>query len=248
LTGFRRLRLTLAAGAPRTSSVRRARARALPRARLDERRRLRARELRREGGVLVAQHRALAAELVEADVQLQDGDVERDEPARSAPTTTIQTTPLRSGCGAPCRDGRGRRRARRAGGLGVATRTPSDLHRDAKLRRRARGLCATSSSLGRSGRATARAGRLVPADADREVGRARAAALAVAHEGLYDPILERVEADHREPAGRPQSFECCGQRTLERTELVIDRDAQGLEDALRRMTVTEARGAREWPP
>ena len=48
---------------------------------------------------------------------------------------------------------------------------------------------------------------LVTADADGEVGRAGAAALALAEEPLYDPILERVEGDDREPAAGPQHLE-----------------------------------------
>src|SRR5439155_8606681 len=83
--------------------------------------------------------------------------------------------------------------------------------------------------------------RLVPADADREVGRARAAALALAEEALDDPILERVEADHRKPSAGPQQLERRRQRGLERSELLVDRDPQRLEDALRRMPVAEPR-------
>src|SRR5207249_4639476 len=74
--------------------------------------------------------------------------------------------------------------------------------------------------------------RLVAAHAYREVGRACATALCVAHERLDDSVLERVERDHREPSTGMQHLERRRQRMLERAELVVDRDAQGLEDAL----------------
>ena len=58
------------------------------------------------------------------------------------------------------------------------------------------------------------------ADADGEVGRAGAAALALAEEPLHDPVLERVEGDDREPAARPQHLERRRERACERVELV----------------------------
>ncbi len=64
-------------------------------------------------------------------------------------------------------------------------------------------------------------------------------------EALDDPVLERVEADHGEPAAGPQHLERRGQRGLERAELVVDGDPQRLEDALRRMAVAEARRRRD---
>ena len=62
----------------------------------------------------------------------------------------------------------------------------------------------------------------------------------VAQEALDDPVLERVERDHGEPAARPQHLERCGQPALERAELVVDLDPESLEDALRRMPLAEA--------
>ena len=61
-----------------------------------------------------------------------------------------------------------------------------------------------------------------------------------AQEALDDPVLERVEADHGEPAAGPQHLERVGQRGLERAELVVDGDPQRLEDALGGMAVAEA--------
>src|SRR5919201_1449183 len=49
--------------------------------------------------------------------------------------------------------------------------------------------------------------RLTPADANRELGRADAPALLRAQEPLHDPVLERVEADHREPAAWLEQLE-----------------------------------------
>ena len=51
--------------------------------------------------------------------------------------------------------------------------------------------------------------------------------------------------DHGEAAARAQHLERRRQRRLERAELVVDRDAQRLEDALRRMAVAEARRRRD---
>src|SRR5207253_8121405 len=68
--------------------------------------------------------------------------------------------------------------------------------------------------------------RLRAADADREVGRARAAALAVTQELLDDPVLERVEADHRQPPTGAEHLERSRERVLEHAELVVDRDPE----------------------
>ena len=93
-----------------------------------------------------------------------------------------------------------------------------------------------------------RALRLLPADADRKLGRARAALRAIAQEPLDDPVLERVEADDGEPAARPQHLERRRETDLERLELVVDRDPQRLEDALRGMPLAEARRRRNRGP
>src|SRR4051812_40558268 len=79
----------------------------------------------------------------------------------------------------------------------------------------------------------------VAADADREVRRAGAAAFLVAQELLDDPVLERVERNHGEASARTEHFERSRERSLERTELVVHRDAKRLEDALRRMAFAE---------
>src|SRR5579859_8163166 len=81
--------------------------------------------------------------------------------------------------------------------------------------------------------------RLRPADADRKVRRTRAAALAVAQELLHDPVLERMEADHRKPTPGPQHLERRRQCRLERAELVVDGDPESLKDALGGMTLAE---------
>ena len=105
---------------------------------------------------------------------------------------------------------------------------------------------ATSAALGRiARRGIARSVGVAPQAQTREVGRAGAAVLAVAQEALDDPVLERVERDHREPAVRPQHLERRGQRALERAELVVDLDPQRLEDALGGVPLAEARRRRD---
>src|SRR5919106_2155650 len=49
-----------------------------------------------------------------------------------------------------------------------------------------------------------------------------------------------MEADDCQPAARAQHGERGGQRLLERGELVVDGDSESLEDALRRVSVSEA--------
>src|SRR5438105_4759695 len=61
--------------------------------------------------------------------------------------------------------------------------------------------------------------RLVTADAHRKIRGARAAALALAQELLDDPVLERMEGDHRQASARPQHLERGRERDLERAEL-----------------------------
>src|SRR5260221_11640411 len=86
--------------------------------------------------------------------------------------------------------------------------------------------------------------RLGTADADREVRRAGAALFLLAQELLDDAALERVERNHREPAARAEHLERSRKRALERAERVVHLDAQCLEDALRRMSLAEARRRR----
>src|SRR5581483_7395556 len=87
--------------------------------------------------------------------------------------------------------------------------------------------------------------RLRAADAHREVGRAGAALLLRPQEALHDPVLERMERDHSEASARPQHLERRGQRPLDGAELVVDLDAERLEDALRRVALAEACGRRD---
>src|SRR5439155_6955874 len=104
-----------------------------------------------------------------------------------------------------------------------------------------RGLGGTGAD--RLPRGRAELGRLA-AHADRKVGRAVAAALAIAHEALDDAVLERMEADHREASAGPQHRESGRQCGLEGAELVVDGDPQRLEDALGGMSFAEADGRR----
>src|SRR5258707_11591486 len=67
--------------------------------------------------------------------------------------------------------------------------------------------------------------RLGATDADREIGRARAALLLLAEELLDEAVLERVERDHRQAPARAQHLECGRERTLDRAELVVHLDA-----------------------
>src|SRR3954452_20109550 len=164
-------------------------------------------------------------------------------PASRTATSTIQTTPPatpRRACGRRfgADFGRGRERGRGAGSAGAASLQEAmalllapGLDRGAQPRRRGarvrRQLC--RRRLDRPARERPQL-RLVPADADREVGRAGTALLARAQEALHDPVLERVEADHGEAAAGAQHLERLGQRGFERAELVVHGDPQRLED------------------
>ena len=55
------------------------------------------------------------------------------------------------------------------------------------------------------------------------------------HEVLHRPILERMEADHREAPAGAEHLERRGKTALELAELVVDVHAQRLEGARRRM-------------
>src|SRR3954449_2882271 len=54
-----------------------------------------------------------------------------------------------------------------------------------------------------------------------------------------------MEADHREAPARAEHLERRGERCIDGAELVVDGDAQRLEDALCRMTVAEPRRRRD---
>src|SRR5436305_636476 len=83
--------------------------------------------------------------------------------------------------------------------------------------------------------------RRASADAERQLGRADATPRAVGEEPLDAPVLERVERDRAEPAPLVQYRPGERQRPLDLVELVVDRDAQGLEGALGRVASREAR-------
>src|SRR2546430_1780836 len=75
--------------------------------------------------------------------------------------------------------------------------------------------------------------RAVPADAGGEVGRTDAVARFAREELFDDPILERMERDHRDPAAGADDAHRRGECLLEVRELVVDRDAESLEDTRR---------------
>ena len=56
-------------------------------------------------------------------------------------------------------------------------------------------------------------------------------------EALDDPVLERLEADDGDPPSGTKRLERRREGGLERFELVVDGDAQRLEDPPRRMTL-----------
>jgi hypothetical protein len=75
----------------------------------------------------------------------------------------------------------------------------------------------------------------MPADAGGEVGRTDAGARLPDEELLSDPVLERVERDDRETPSGTKDPNGGLEALLEILELAIDRDAQRLEDARRRI-------------
>src|SRR6478672_5127725 len=100
------------------------------------------------------------------------------------------------------------------------------LHRDPEARRRGARVCRDLRLAGTDRPPLQRAQLgLVAADADGEVGRARAAAFPLAHEALHYPVFERVERDDGEAAPRPEHLERGRERALERVELAVDGDA-----------------------
>src|SRR5687767_8089876 len=75
----------------------------------------------------------------------------------------------------------------------------------------------------------------MPADAGGEVGRTNAVARFPDEELLGDPVLERVEGDDRETTAGTQRAHGGFEALLKILELVVDGDAQRLEDARRRI-------------
>src|SRR5258706_9792554 len=75
----------------------------------------------------------------------------------------------------------------------------------------------------------------MPADAGGEVGRTNAVARFAREELFDDPILERMERDHHDPPARADHTQGRRESVLEVRQLVVDRDAESLEDARRRV-------------
>ncbi len=75
-----------------------------------------------------------------------------------------------------------------------------------------------------------------------QLGRADAAAREIGEEALDAAVLVRVEADRGEPAAGHEQLPGLGQRRVERVELAVDGDPQGLEGALGRVAAAEALG------
>src|SRR6185436_7799312 len=85
--------------------------------------------------------------------------------------------------------------------------------------------------------------RLLATGADREVGRAGAAARLFPEPMLDDAVLQRVEADHGETTTRPEHLDGGRERVLERVQLLVHRDPQSLENAFGRVALAEPRGS-----
>ena len=144
-----------------------------------------------------------------------------------------------------CGRRRGAVRAAAGGGGGAhqdTARPSASLTAPRRCAERERGLRETSSASGEIAAPGQQLGLgLVAADADRQLRRADAAAGALGEEPLQRPVLERVEADRRQPPPGPQQLPGLGQPPLERVELPVDRDPDRLEGALRRVAGAEPR-------
>src|SRR5436190_1416354 len=86
--------------------------------------------------------------------------------------------------------------------------------------------------------------RSPPANANGEVGRAHAATRAIGEIALHAAVLQRVERDSGEPTAFAQQVPGGRQPPVERAELVVHRDADGLEHALGGVAATELLGGR----
>ena len=82
---------------------------------------------------------------------------------------------------------------------------------------------------------------MAAADADGRFRRTGAAAPLGLEEALDDSILERVVAQDREAPAGSQEVDRCREPGLKRLELLVDRDAEGLEHAGRRVDPTPPR-------
>ena len=153
---------------------------------------------------------------------------------------TIHTTPAESE--GPAALVRGPRAAGRA--LGDRRHQLLIAARRAEL---ARGLSSTSRADGRRSFGVRIGARARAHTRKRELRRARATSRALAQKPLDDPVFERVEADDRQPPSGPQHLQCRRKPRLERLELVIDLDPEGLEHTFCGMP-TEAEPERESTP
>ena len=118
--------------------------------------------------------------------------------------------------------------------IGGARPAPSVRIAARSLAERARGLAAISASVGATAPPRLVEGR-GPRLRLRQVARAGRIAGAVGDEALDDAVLERMEGDHGQPAAGLQHALGRKQRPRQLAELVVDEDAQRLEDARRRM-------------
>src|SRR5687768_655520 len=93
----------------------------------------------------------------------------------------------------------------------------------------------------RPGRQDRRLG-LFPAAAHRKVRRTNTVSGQVAEEPLDDPVLERVIGDDRQSRAFLQPLDALSQALFQGGQLVVDGDAQRLEDARDRLETVAARG------
>ena len=165
-------------------------------------------------------------------------------------TPAPRVTRGRSPCGSALRRGlrprsgsAARRRARRGAAAARAIRRspPSELACGAQAARLGARVVCDLAGRRHDGAAGDQLGLgLAPAHADREVGRADAAARALGEEALHAPVLERVEGDRREPAALAQHLPRERERAVERVELGVHRDPDRLEHSLGRAAGAEA--------
>ena len=138
---------------------------------------------------------------------------------------------------APCGRGCARRRAASgcaASGKGGHQAPAPSMRRAARsLPELERGLSATSPGVGHHGAAGQQLGLgRPPARADGKVGRADAAPRALGQEALDPAVLERVERDRGDAPARAQDRPRARECTVEVLQLMVDRDPNGLKDAL----------------
>ena len=104
--------------------------------------------------------------------------------------------------------------ARRFAARGAASTCDRDGHQVLTAPRSradaARGFVAISCAVGLTAFRVGPERGFLPAHADREVRRAGAAVRLGPEEPLDDPVLERVEADHGDPAARRKHLQRCG--------------------------------------